>query len=112
MLPEIDALKQEDGGKLATQILVQNRHSGHPYVVKCQKRLKMKQITIYDVLIRVDSNVPPTRRPSSGRFTKKQTRKQLQNRKNLLCGKIVISFRKFAKNFKMNDKTVKEVIKC
>jgi hypothetical protein len=46
----MEALKQEDGGKLATQILVENRHSGHPCVVKCQKRFKMKQITIYDVL--------------------------------------------------------------
>ncbi len=26
---------------------------------------------IYDVLIRVDNNVPPTRRPSSGWFPKK-----------------------------------------
>ncbi len=95
----MDALKQEDGGQLAAQILVQNRHSGHPYVVKCEKRLKMKQITIYDVLIRVDNNVLPTRRPSSGRFPKKQTRKQLQNWKNLLFGKRGISFRKFAKNF-------------
>jgi hypothetical protein len=85
-LSEIDALKQEDGGQLATQILVQNRHSGHPYVVKCQKRFKIKQITIYDVLIKVDNNVPLTRRPSSGRFPKKQTRKQLQNWKNLLFG--------------------------
>jgi hypothetical protein len=72
----------------------------------------MKQITIYGVLIRVDNNVPPTRRPSSGRFPKKQTRKQLQNWKNLLFGKRGISFRKFAKNFKMNDETVKEVLKC
>jgi hypothetical protein len=72
----------------------------------------MEQITIYDVLIRVDNSVPPTRRPSSGRFPKKKTRKQLQNWKNLLFGKIGISFRKFAKNFKLNDKTVKEVLKC
>ncbi len=70
-MSEIDALKQEDGGQLAAQILVQNRHSGHPYVVKCQKRFKIKQITTYDVLIRVDNNVPLTRRPSSGRFPKK-----------------------------------------
>jgi hypothetical protein len=82
------ALKQEDGSKLAAQILVENRHSGCPYVVKCRKRFKMKQITIYDVLIRVDNNVLPTRRPSSGRFPKKQTRKQLQNWKNLLFDKI------------------------
>ncbi len=33
----------------------------------------MKQITIYDELIGVDNNVPPTRRPSSGRFPKKKT---------------------------------------
>jgi hypothetical protein len=35
------------------------------------KKDLMKQITIYDVLIRVDSNVPQTRRPSSGQFPKK-----------------------------------------
>ncbi len=38
----MDALKQEDGGQLAAQILVENRHNGHPYVVKCQIRFKMK----------------------------------------------------------------------
>jgi hypothetical protein len=76
------------------------------------KKDLMKQITIYDVLIRVDSNVPQTRRPSSGQFPKKQTRKQWRNWKNLLFGKIGISFRKFAKNFKMNDKVVKEVLNC
>jgi hypothetical protein len=99
VLPEIDALKQEDGGKLAAQILVENRHSCHPYVVKCQKRFKMKQITIYDMLIRIDNNVPPTRRPSSDRFPKKTDRKTVAKLENLPFGKIGISFRKFAKNF-------------
>jgi hypothetical protein len=67
----MDALKQEDGDQLAAQ----NRHSGHLICCLMSKRFKMKQITTYDVLIRVDNNVPPTRRPNSGRFPKKTVSK-------------------------------------
>ncbi len=97
--------------KLAAQILVENRHSVHPYVVKCQKRFKMQQITIYDMLIRIDNNVPPTRRPSAGRFPKKTDCKTVAKLENLMFGKIGISFRKFAENFLMNDKTEKQILK-
>jgi len=41
VLPEMDALKQEDGRQLASQILIQNRHSGHPYIfLNVKKDLK------------------------------------------------------------------------
>ncbi len=63
------------------------------------------------MLIRIDNNVPPTRRPSAGRFPKKTDCKTVAKLENLMFGKIGISFRKFAENFLMNDKTEKQILK-
>jgi hypothetical protein len=107
---KMGALKQEDRRKFAAQFWLENKHNDRPYVVKMLKKMGMKQLTIYDVLKRVNI-ISPTRRVGSGRPPKKIGPKKVAGLISSTVGKIRVSFRKLAKKFKKNDKmNVKEVL--
>jgi hypothetical protein len=107
---KMGALKQEDRRKFAAQFWLENKHNDRPYVVKMLKKMGMKQLTIYDVLKRVNI-ISPTRRVGSGWPPKKIGPKKVAGLISSTVGKIGVSFRKLAKKFKKNDKmNVKEVL--